>query len=276
MLARRVGTNAIEAYVDKRRKESRRNSTINRELGALRRSFHLGKDRRPPLVEVIPWIKALKEPPPRRGFFEFEMFTGLRTELPEYLRPVISFAYNTGVRKREMLLIRCQQVDLMEGIVRLEPGETKNDEPRHVPLVGELREIIRLQIETRDQRYPDCPWLFFRNGKQIRDFRKAWESACQRAGLWDPERNKHGGPEKLFHDLRRTGARNLVRAGVPEKVVQQIGGWKTRSVFDRYNVVTARDFREAGERMERYQQEQQAAYEATRKTARAQPPEKVN
>ena len=67
-----------------------------------------------------------------------------------------------------------------------------------------------------------------------------------------------------------------VRAGVPEKVVQQIGGWKTRSVFDRYNVVSARDFREAGERLERYQQEQQAAYEAAQRTTRAQPPEKVN
>ena len=203
------------------------------------------------------------------------MFTKLRAELSEYLRSLITFAYNTGVRKGEILLIRCEQVDLMEGIVRLEPGETKNDEPRHVPLVGKLREVIRLQIETRDQQYPDCPWLFFRLGQRIKNFRTAWEGACQRAGLWDAERNKHGGSEKLFHDLRRTGARNLVRAGVPERVVQQIGGWKTRSVFDRYNVVSARDFREAGERLEGYQQEQQAAYDAAHAKSGVRP-EKVN
>ena len=285
MLARRVETNAI-AYVGKRRQAGRRNSTINRELSALRRSFRLGKDRRPPLVEVKPRIKNLKEPLARRGFFEFKMFTKLRLELPGYLRPLISFAYNTGVRKGEILQIRCpfrcapadrsrEQVDLMNGIVRLEPGETKNDEPRHVPLVGELREVIRLQIETRDQQCPNCPWLFFRRGQRIKDFRTAWEGACQRAGLWDANRNKHGGPEKLFHDLRRTGARNLVRAGVPERVVQQIAGWKTRSVFDRYNVVSARDFREAGERLERYQQEQQAAYDLAQGKSGASP-EKVN
>ena len=126
MPARQLGTNAIETYVEKRRQAGRRNSTINRELSALRRSFRLGKDRRPPLVAVIPRIEHLKEPPARRGFFEFEMFTKLRAELPEYLRSLITFAYNTGVRKGEILLIRCEQVDVMEGIVRLEPGQTKN------------------------------------------------------------------------------------------------------------------------------------------------------
>ena len=52
--------------------------------------------------------------------------------------------------------------------------------------------------------------------------------------------------------VRRTGARNLVRAGVPERVVMLIGGWKTRSVFERYNVVTESDLHDAAAKLERY------------------------
>lgn len=61
-----------------------------------------------------------------------------------------------------------------------------------------------------------------------------------------------GKPGRIFHDLRGTGARNLVRAGVPERVVMQIGGWKTRSVFDRYNVLSERDLPEAAGKLEKH------------------------
>jgi integrase len=73
------------------------------------------------------------------------------------------------------------------------------------------------------------------NGKRVRDFRRTWANACEVAGV----------PGLLFHDLRRTAARNLRRAGVPETVIMKIGGWRTRSVFERYAIVSRNDIADA-------------------------------
>jgi len=74
-----------------------------------------------------------------------------------------------------------------------------------------------------------------RNGAKIRDFRQAWETACAKAGV----------PGKRLHDLRRSTERNVVRAGVPGRGAMGISGHKTRNVFDRYNIVSAEDLRNA-------------------------------
>ncbi|MFQ5928974.1 MAG: tyrosine-type recombinase/integrase [Acidobacteriota bacterium] len=76
----------------------------------------------------------------------------------------------------------------------------------------------------------------------MKDFRGAWETAVQKIGL----------PDALFHDFRRTGVRDLTRSGVPEPVAMHISGHKTRSVFDRYNIVDESDVRAAGKAVEAY------------------------
>jgi len=84
--------------------------------------------------------------------------------------------------------------------------------------------------------------LRLRKGQPIRSFRKSWTTACEAAGIG----------KKLFHDFRRSAARNLIRAGVSETVAMQITGHKTRSMFKRYNITDERDIREALRKEQEY------------------------
>ena len=138
---------------------------------------------------------------------------------------------------------------ICSSVVRLNPGETKNDEGRVIPLVGELFETLARQKRIRDERWPDCKWVFYRYGGKVKSFGRLGTKPAGELTSGIKERNR---PTQIFHDLRRTGARNLVRAAVPERVVMAIGGWKTRSVFDRYNIVSEKDLHEAAGRLERH------------------------
>lgn len=245
-----ITTPAIRAYVEKRQGEGAQNATINRELAALKRMFNLAL-----VAEKLlrrPYVPTLAEDNTRTGFFGDVEFLALQEALPDYLKPVATFAYTFGWRKGEILALTWDRVDLVAGIVRLDPGSTKNREGRTIVLTEELRGILAAQwtkartiVEQRDpgatprQVAEAIPWVFHREGKPIRDFRAAWASACSQAGL----------PGRIPHDFRRTAIRNMVRAGISERVAMQISGHKTRSVFDRYDIVSEGDLREAARKL---------------------------
>jgi integrase len=184
----------------------------------------------------------LEENNVRKGFLEHEAYVKLRNALPEGVQLLFVVGYHVGCRSGELLKVKWSQVDLVAKRIRLEPGTTKNKQSRHLPIFGEMIERLSLEKQIRDTTFPDCAAVFHRHGKPVRNFRKSWDAACKAAGLVG----------LLFHDLRRTAVRNMVRAGIPEKTAMAISGHKTRSVFDRYNIVNDRDLTDAGAKLERY------------------------
>ncbi len=244
------------------------NATVNRELAALRRMFYLGKEQNK--VRFIPTIKLLNEDNIRKGFLEHEQYRQLRSALPGYASAVLVAMYYTGMRIGEVLAIQWSQVDITEREIRLEPGTTKNAKGRTLPLDGELFEMIRMQRQERDSNHPSCPWVFSNGGRPIKNLYKAWRTACVKVGLGQlvcvscsnqmgeagvcsqcsGRATKYVG--LIPHDLRRTGVRNLVRAGVPRSVAMKISGHETESVFERYDITSQRDLREAAESLTRY------------------------
>ena len=158
-------------------------------------------------------------------------------------------AYTFGWRMRsEVLTLERRQLDVEAGTLRLEPGTTKNDEGRLVYLTPELKSLLAAQVErarTLEKKLGRIiPYVFprltgRRAGERIRDFRKAWATACKTAGV----------PGRLRHDFRRTAVRNLVNAGVPERVAMKVTGHKTRAVFDRYHIVSPGDLQDVARKL---------------------------
>jgi len=239
-----IDTPQIRGYIEKRQKKNASNATINRELAALKRMLNLGAKSTPAKVDKVPFIPMLKENNVRKGFFEHGDFLALRDALPEYLRGFVTFAYKVGWRKSEITNLKWEQVDLNQGIVRLEVGETKNDEARTAYLDEELREVFSCQRVLMKHQGIITPYVFpnWNGAGRISDFRSAWVTACKKIGIGT----------RLFHDFRRTAVRNMVRAGIPERVVMTISGHKTRAVFDRYNIVNDSDLRLAAKKQEDY------------------------
>jgi integrase len=228
------------------------NAEINRELQLLKRIFNFAIEGE--RLATRPKIAMLRESNARAGFFEADQYASVLGHLPSELQPIVWFAYLTGWRTHsEILPLEWRRVDFAAGEVRLDPGTTKNGEGRVFPMTNDLRRLLEAQRDERDRLKAKgiiCPWVFFRmvaegrggekRPRRVTSFTKAWKVACRQAGC----------PGRILHDFRRTAVRNLIRAGISEGVAMKMTGHKTRSVFERYNIVSEGDLKDAVARLD--------------------------
>lgn len=260
-----VSTDLIARYIDRRQQEGAANATINRELAALKRMFNLATEATPPKVTRVPHVPHLAENNVRTGFLEqhqYEKLADFFSGVGLWMRSIFEVGHTYGWRVSEILNLRVKQVDFLNGIIRLETGTTKNKKGRVVKMTAKVSQLLQ---QCCHGKKPD-DLLFTRvtvdgRHKPIVDFRDVWANGCKAAGC----------PDLLFHDLRRTGARNLVRAGVAAHHAAKITGHKTLSVFNRYDIIDERDIADAVDKLERHQTSTAQLLHTGTKNEKAQP-----
>jgi len=236
----------IDAYIERRRTKGAADATINRVTQLVGTAYRRAK-------LTPPDIRHLSEKHNvRRGFFSSAEFRAVLSHLPDDdLRDFCEFAYLCGWRKGSIAALRWFDVDLEAGEINLPGQYVKNGEPLKMPIEGELKALLARRKEARAVTTSSgaliSDFVFHRSGEAVLEFRKPWATACKLAGC----------PGKLFHDFRRSAARDLIRSGVPQSVAMRITGHKTASMFTRYNITDTEDVREALRSAQRYRASQQ-------------------
>jgi integrase len=270
--ASEVSTNTVMRYIESREKEGAKPASINRELAIIRRAFNLARKTSPPKIAVVPFIPFYAENNRRVGFLETQQETRLADECGRvglWLRTAFEIGLTFGWRRSEVRNLKVRQVNLLKRTLSLDAGSTKNGEGRTVRLTDALVTLLGQCIQGKQ---PNDAVLTRADKKgvhhPVKDFRKIWHGVCCRAGLgklvcpkcrdengeriavqekrrcpncgrkWSDQISYEG---LLFHDLRRSMARNMRNEGVAEEVIMDIGGWKTASVFKRYSIVNPND-----------------------------------
>lgn len=238
-----ITSDRIAAYIRTRQEAEAAPATIGYELACLKRAFNLAVQAGK--ATHRPYIPSVRVDNARKGFFELADFAAVEAKLPPALRSYVRFLYLTGWHAGEGRGLTWADVNFDAGVVRLEPGTTKNREGREFPFAV-LQPLANLLKQQRDQtrelerkRGRIIAHVFHRNGKPIKSCVRAWKAACKAAG--------HEG--RLVHDLRRSAVRNLERAGVSRSVAMKPTGHKTEAVYRRYAITSAADLAEGVQKL---------------------------
>jgi len=230
-----ITASRIDLYQEARLSEGAARSTINREVACLRHGFKLLVQDK--ALSEAPVIKLLEGENVRQGFTEVSDFYSVIDNLYRTVHPsvkdVLEFLYHSGWRSKEVTKLEWQDVDVEGGMVRL------RRKVRMLPLIGELQNIIERRLIDRRM---DCPLVFHRNGKPVKSFRKAWETACKAIGQ----------PDLVPHDMRRSATRNFRKAGLSENEGMAMTGHQTNSIYRRYDIIDEEDMKQSMEKVQTF------------------------
>jgi integrase len=227
----------VDRYIEQRLASGDAPASINRTTGLLKQGYIFAE-------LPVPKIRKLDESGNvRHGFFSELEVRRVMSNLDADLADFTLFGWLTGMRKAEIASLRWE--DVAGDEIRLRAENAKTGEGRTIPFEGELADLIERRKKARQFKVKDVtvisPLIFHRKGMPISEFRKSWATGCRLAGV-----------RRLFHDLRRSAARNMLNAGVPQAIAMQVTGHKTDSMFRRYAIVTPKDVRTALRRTQEF------------------------
>ena len=209
------------------------NATVNRHLAQLSAVLHYAQARG--WLPAVPPIAMLPEPSKRVAWLTQEQAARLLDELPAHLKPIAAFALATGLRETNVRLLTWTQVDTARRVAWVHGEDAKGGKTLHVPLNDEALVVLAVQ-RGRHARwvFPVPHWQKKKRKSdkpvQVADAptgkvsNHAWRKACVRAGV----------PTLRFHDLRHTWASWHVQAGTPLAVLQELGGWASQAMVQKY------------------------------------------
>ena len=230
--ASELTTPALERYKQDRLGAGRAAATVNRELEALRSALRHGDLPRPkfPMMELDNV---------RTGYFTAPEVDTLLQHIPDPdVQDFVAWAFRTGMRRGEIARLEWSMLD--KNVLFIPGTITKNKKGRSFGFAGEAAEIMSRRVQARRL---GCPLIFHREGRPMGPFRDLWRSALKRAGL--PQ-------DRLVHDLRRSAVRHLVQSGVDPLIAMKVSGHRTRSMLDRYSIVTEQETAAAMKRVDNW------------------------
>jgi len=216
-------------------------ATVNREIGCLRHMFNKAIEWGYVQHNPVRGVKKLKEPPGRIRYLEAKEIGKLMEALDKlpkgsgrYLKPIVSMALHTGMRKKKILGLRWRDVDLENRKITI--LRSKNNESQIIPINNTLYAILKALPKR-----PDTEYVFSNgNGKPFGNVRRSFDKALEKAGIKD----------FVFHDLRHTFASHLVMSGCNLRTVQQLMGHKDITMTVRYSHLSRAHLEEAVQRLD--------------------------
>jgi integrase len=246
IIVSQIKPSQIENFQAKQKAAGYSDSYVDQQIGAAKTVVNKAFDNDLVSGETVKVFKRVKKLLKRNSNARDKVLTldqveSLMAALPRHTKAILATGFYTGMRRGEILSLTWDKVSLEKRVIRLEAADTKDNEPRVIPISKELYPILKSVPRALHDNH-----VFLYKGKSVRDIRTGLKEACKTAGIEYGRFIKDG---FVFHDLRHTFNTYMRKAGVPESVIMEITGHSTREMFDRYNTIDHEDRKQAVDQM---------------------------
>jgi integrase len=241
-IVNQIRVTELENLQAKRKAEGKADSTVDQEIAAARVVIKAGFDNDlvgGDTLRVFRKVKRLlkRNSNARDNIVTLEQFRALLNAAPSHLLAILATGFFTGMRRGEILSLTWPKVDLKNRFIRLEAADTKDRQPRIVPICNELYDILKTIPKALHDEH-----VFLYNGKPVRDIRTGLKKACKDSGISYGRDQRNG---FVFQDLRRCFNIYMRKTGIAEPAIMGMTRHSTREKFEEYNKIDEEDIKHA-------------------------------